>query len=886
MLHSESLTSRHSLPDIFVKWVTLGLDLILLVACRGIGVCQSMLAWLVQHDTLHGSGYGMIINDDGPLGVDSRIESLWSFLNGSPSKMHNVFSMSEGKWNTADYYQITENNHEIVTEQPISETKWIHCRAEVDACKSYTGYESITSFSDSIRKDHIIPPGDGCTLMPPCEDEPPLPERDMQWFLLNCIAIMTIYELQMTYFRIIQDPEIKTDAQGSSFTNVVNCETDFTSKETCVSSSGAGFELKKQSDVKSRNQGETWLSDSCTNMTKDTDTSNVPRKPRNSDTHRQEGENGYHSSTVTPRLGDTLRFFSNDNFEIITIVSGKDFNVNTDGKQEGSANRADGMGERISDKREGSTRHGGGKKGGSDNQIFGRSGFSDSQDVLAQNDIEVEIDGKPGCSDMQDDGKSKPSDMNDYDKPERSDMQVDAKPDGSDMQVDGNPKSPNMQVYDEPKRLDMQVDMQGGSDMQAGGKQGGSDMQVDGEAKPSNMQVDGNQEGSDMKVDGNPERLDMQIDGKPEHSEKQADCKSERSEMQADGKHGGSDMQVGGKQGGSDMQVDGEPKPSDMQVNGNPERLDMQVDGKPELLGMQVDDKLEGSDMHADGKAERSDIQAGAIPETYVFTLTKAGQIHNMESCVKTLKGQMKRIHCCLKDRILSGPLWRYKPKLLTSIYRYRDRKKRLFVNQKRRPRSQKFLRPRNIPDSISEEIGTFQFLSTTESLPRSSHTSQNFETNRQTEEAFFRGKGHQTCAGNPEACSDFVDGLIYKAGDSWTTIKRKEELKFLLRPDQQLCERQTVKGLAMHCLPKMELWEIQRLMESERRGYRHETCVDHVFQELKAHGLKVGHVVQYFSQHHSRRHDVIRVIEKIHGDCKFCSCLYDHDDYDSTSGI
>ncbi|XP_046561389.1 uncharacterized protein LOC124270390 [Haliotis rubra] len=700
MLVEESPTSRRSLSHIFIQWVTLGLYLILLAASRGIGVCQNMLTWLVQHATCHGSVYGMISNDDVVVNNSRvvRVESLRSFLKGSPLKMHNVFNMSEGKWNAADYYGIAENGHDIITEQPISEIKCMHCKAGIDDDQSHTGYQSIRSFRDTIRKNHMVPPGDACTLMSACEDVPALPERCMQWFLLNCIAMVAIYELQMINFRNIQDPEFKTDAHGSSFRNMVNWETDFASKKPCVSSSGAGSELKNQSDMKSRNQ----VSDSCTNMIQDTDTSNVPKHPRNSDTHRQEGEHGYHSAAAAPRPGDTSRCLWNVT-EVINNVSETDSNVNKDDKPEGSDNRADGMDEadgmtvsdkresemRVDDKREGSTRHVGGKKEGSDTQIVGRSGGSDSKAGLTQDDIEVQADGKQ----------------------ERSDIQVDSRLGGSDMEVDRTP--------------------------------------------------------------------------------------------------------------------------------------------------------------------ERSDIQAGSIPETDVYTLTGADQIPNMKTCLKKPKKQRKgSTHCCVSARILSGLLRMYKQKLRTSmIYRFRDRRKRFFVNQGKRP--QPFRGSKNIPCSTSGETWSFQFLSTTRSLPRSSHTSQNFETNRQTEEAFFKGQGHHRCAGNPKACSDFVEGLLYQAGDNTKTFKLKEKLKFLLRPDQQLCELQTVKGLAMHCLPKKEPWEIQRLMEIERRGRPHETCVDHVLQELVAHGLKVGHVVQYFSQHDSRRHDVVRVIEKIHVDCEFCTCLY-----------
>ncbi|XP_071087014.1 uncharacterized protein [Haliotis cracherodii] len=833
MPDAESPTNNSSLSYIFVEWVTLGLKLILLTASRWIGVCQNVLTWVFRHVHVLGVGNGMKSNNDAfdcqtrPLILVvnisrvMRVKSLQSLLTGSLLEKHNVFNVPEGTWNTADHYDLTEKYHEIILEQPISEMEDMYCKAEIDDSQSHTGYQRYPpcpTFSDTIRKNHMVHPGDACTLISDYQDEPTLPEKCVQWFLLKCIAIVAIHELLMINFRKIQDPENKDDACGSSCRNMVNTEMDFASKELCVKLSNvAGSELKNQSsDLESRNLGEASLSEFDTNRTMDTNRSNAQRRPSNA--YRLGGDRVCQSPTVTSGIGDVPWGFSE-------VVSRRNSEV-MNNVLETNLETNDMNAEKHEDVEENNTE-------GSDIQAGGKPYYSDIQSDDRPEGLDTQIDGAREGSDMQTDGK------------------VDGAREGSDMQTDGK-------VDGAREGSDMQTDGK------VDGKREGSDMQVNDKPEDLDKQTESKQEGSDMQTDGKVgvtrEGSDMQANDEAEHSDMQTKSKPENSDIQADDKPQGSGIQTDGKPQGSGIQTDDKPQGSGIQTDDKPQGSGIQTDDKPQGSGIQTDDKPQGSGIQTDDKPKRQKKSESGM--------------HRWRYCARKLKGARKKTKSCVRCRILSGRPSRCGPYLFALMIRsHGDRRKCFCVYQRTVDRTEqnRWRGSKNTHRSTSEETG-LQVCSG-ESAP-TSHTSRKFETNRRTEEAIFGGQG------NPKACTGRVDELLYKGGDSMEIIKLKEELVFSLRPDQPLSERQTVEGLAKHCLPNKELWEIDKLMQSQRAGQPREACVDHVLQELIAHGLKVGHVVQYFSQDDSRRDDVVRIIKNIHPDCQFCTYLFNDVDY------
>ncbi|XP_046355143.2 uncharacterized protein LOC124134402 [Haliotis rufescens] len=840
----ESPTNNSSLWYICVVWVMLGLQLMLLAASRLIGVCENVLTWLFRHVHDLGGGNGMKSNNDAcdfqprPLILvvnnsrGMRVKSLPSLLKGSLLVKLNAFSVPEGTWNTADHYDLTEKDHEIITQQPISDIEDMYCKAEIVDNQSHAGYQRFPpchTFIDTIRKNHMVHPGDACTLISDYQDEPTLPEKSVQWFLLKCIAIVAIHELLMINFRKIQDPENKDDACGSSCRNMVNTEMDFALKEVCVKLSNvAGSELKNQSsNLESRNLGEASLSEFDTNRIMDTKRSNAQRRPSNSDAYRLGGDRLCQSPTVTSGLGDVP-------WEVETNLA------------ECKSETHD-----MSAEKHPTTWH------------------------MLHEDVE---ENNPEGSDSQAGGKPYYSDIKSDDRPEGLGTQVDGAKEGSDMQTDGK------------------VD----------GKREGSDMQANDKPEDSDRQTESKQEGSDMqtdgKVDGTREGSDMQANDEAEDSDRQTESKQGGSDMQTDGKvdgtREGSDMQVNDKPEDSDRQTESKQEGSDMQANDEAEHSDMQTKSKPENSDKQADDKPEGSDIKSVDKPQGSDIQTDEKPKCQ--KKSESG-MHRGRYCARKLKGARKKTKSCVRCRILFGRPSRCGPYLFALMIRsHGDRRKCFCVYQRTVDRTEqnRWRGSQNNHRSTSEETGLKVCSGESAST---SHTWRKFETNRLTEEAIFRGQGHHPCAssintpglscgswskgnnssqGNPKACTSRVDELLYTGGDSMEIIKLKEELVFSLRPDQPLSERQTVKGLAKHCLPNKERWEIDKLMQSQRAGQPREACVDHVLQELIAHGLKVGHVVQYFSQDDSRRDDVVRIIENIHQDCQFCTYLFNDDDY------
>ncbi|XP_062609163.1 uncharacterized protein LOC134270925 [Saccostrea cucullata] len=118
----------------------------------------------------------------------------------------------------------------------------------------------------------------------------------------------------------------------------------------------------------------------------------------------------------------------------------------------------------------------------------------------------------------------------------------------------------------------------------------------------------------------------------------------------------------------------------------------------------------------------------------------------------------------------------------------------------------------------------------------------------------------------NPEECSITIAAFI----DSPDSYNHLEDLSDLLDPDDYYTPAKSWKGFAKDVL-ELEDYKIIAIAARCKGGSPFRT---EVLDNMKAKGIKIGHLVSYFTRTEHLRQDVLKTITKFHTGCKFCDIL------------
>ncbi|XP_046355146.2 uncharacterized protein LOC124134403 [Haliotis rufescens] len=124
--------------------------------------------------------------------------------------------------------------------------------------------------------------------------------------------------------------------------------------------------------------------------------------------------------------------------------------------------------------------------------------------------------------------------------------------------------------------------------------------------------------------------------------------------------------------------------------------------------------------------------------------------------------------------------------------------------------------------------------------------------------------------------CTASVKLLLDHSGDDAETLEDKQHIIHeMSEASNQINKHKTAYGLALHVL-KRKSWQIDTIWKNYPAGCNtSEIGVHNVLKELEHHNKKMGHVVEYFSLQHSKRLDIILLIQRIHTKCDFCEMIY-----------
>ncbi|XP_071087212.1 uncharacterized protein [Haliotis cracherodii] len=121
--------------------------------------------------------------------------------------------------------------------------------------------------------------------------------------------------------------------------------------------------------------------------------------------------------------------------------------------------------------------------------------------------------------------------------------------------------------------------------------------------------------------------------------------------------------------------------------------------------------------------------------------------------------------------------------------------------------------------------------------------------------------------------CNQCIGFLTDSVQDATDLKQKKDEIIHELMPNAQNFQQKSIKGLAGYLKAGTDI-QIRLLCDEPFRGNFDNTCVHQLIRLIKTKGKRLGHLVEYFSQEHSLRVDILRLVKEIHSNCPFCQAI------------